>query len=68
MRGYMKSPFRSSNRRNGIASALVRHLLKMIESRGYRGAILQASPMGKPVYEKIGFRQVCRMDQYLLKR
>ena len=55
-------------RRNGIASALVRHLLKMIESRGSRGAILQASPMGKPVYEKIGFRQVCRMDQYLLKR
>jgi GNAT superfamily N-acetyltransferase len=41
-------------------------LAPLLEARslGYRIAILHASPMGHPMYERLGFRDVCRLEHY----
>jgi GNAT superfamily N-acetyltransferase len=41
-------------------------LVPLLEARrmGYRVGTLQSSPQGLPVYERMGFRTVCRMDHF----
>lgn len=51
-------------RGNGIAAAMVVHALKEAASMGCSVAILQASEMGKGVYDKIGFKEYCTIDIY----
>lgn len=51
-------------RGEGIATALVVHVLKEAISMGCSVSILQASDMGKGVYEKIGFKEYCTIDIY----
>lgn len=44
------------DRRKGYASAMVAHALRRAREEGYRFGALQASRMGHPVYERMGFR------------
>lgn len=41
--------------RLGIGFALMEHLLGWLEQQGERRVALEASPMGQPIYEKLGF-------------
>lgn len=52
-------------RRKGIGGLMT--LLPLLEARrqGYRVGVLQASEMGYPLYQQIGFREVCRYQLYL---
>ena len=51
-------------RRRGIGATLT--LLPLLESRkeGHQIGTLQASSMGLPVYQKLGFKEVCRIKLY----
>ncbi len=44
-------------RRRGLGEAVTRHAASVAASAGCTIATLQASPMGQPVYERIGFRR-----------
>lgn len=52
-------------RRKGIGRLMT--VLPLLDARrqGYRTGVLQASPMGFPIYQKIGFRQVCNFNLYV---
>lgn len=52
-------------RRRGIGHALTVAALQRARAHGYRVAILHASAMAVPLYERIGFRRYCEIDQYL---
>lgn len=45
-------------RKRGIGKALVIAACKLARDKGYRYAMLNANQMGRPVYEKVGFRFV----------
>ena len=42
-------------RGQGVASRLVEAMIDWATHRGYRRIVLHASPMGRPVYERLGF-------------
>ncbi|HUS15790.1 MAG TPA: GNAT family N-acetyltransferase [Chloroflexia bacterium] len=44
----------------GRGTAVTVAALEGARAAGYRWAGLQSSPMGLPIYERLGFRQVCR--------
>jgi len=55
-------------RRKGYGEAIVRHALqKAHESTGLTKSALHATAMGKPVYERIGFRPVADFRWYMQK-
>ena len=51
-------------RGKGIGAELTRAPLWDARSLGCRVAILHASKMGYPVYQRLGFQEVCEMDRY----
>lgn len=51
-------------RRHGLGSALSYEPLKEAVKRGYRWSVLQAQPLGVPVYPKLGFQVVGRMKVF----
>ena len=54
-------------RGKGLGAALT--LLPLLEARerGYRAGVLQSSESGFPVYRRLGFEQVCRLDHHFLQ-
>ncbi len=55
--GYITSMFvQAEYRRQGIASGILKRLLKAGAEKGYQVYFLSASDMGRPLYEKFGFK------------
>jgi GNAT superfamily N-acetyltransferase len=50
--------------RKGLAGNILRRLLLDARGRGQRTASLQASPAGRPLYERLGFRTVGSLHLY----
>lgn len=51
-------------RRKGIGSQVTLHPLLLARSMGYKAGILQASEMGKSVYQALGFKEYCWIQSY----
>jgi GNAT superfamily N-acetyltransferase len=51
-------------RGKGLGSALTLHPLREARQMGYQVGILQASDMGYKVYQRLGFKEVCRLYCY----
>jgi len=52
-------------RGKGIGRTITLAPLLEAKRRGYRAGILHASKMGQPVYERMGFREYCRIGEYV---
>lgn len=52
-------------RKHGVGSAMTFHAMAEGKRRGADQVILQATEMGRPVYEKLGFETVFAYDEYL---
>ena len=55
---YMVATLKEA-RGKGIGSAITREPLLLAKDAGYDVAVLEASELGLPVYERLGFRRVC---------
>ena len=55
-------------RGKGIATKLIVKILQMVHEMDLPGAVLQASDMGMPVYEKLGFRKVSNLCTVCLRQ
>lgn len=53
-------------RNRGIGKLITMAPLIFAKERGYRLAILQASPLGEIIYKKIGFKEYCKLGRYQL--
>lgn len=51
-------------RGKGLGAAVSLAPLLEARQRGYRVGVLQSSEMGYKVYQRLGFREVCRMSHY----
>ena len=54
-------------RRQGIGFAITLKPLQEGREMGYRISILQASKMGKPVYLRMGFKEYCKIGNYIMR-
>jgi GNAT superfamily N-acetyltransferase len=54
-------------RRKGFGSLVTRRPLEESRAEGYHLAVLQASEMGVGVYHSLGFREYCRLDEYVYR-
>src|SRR5690606_38498451 len=54
-----------SHRGRGFATLLTQHLLRTAQQQGHPQAILFATPMGEPIYRKLGFQTHHHIIQYL---
>lgn len=51
-------------RRRGYGRWLLTHALEWLDGRGVRAAMLDATPLGKPLYEALGFREQAALDRW----
>jgi ribosomal protein S18 acetylase RimI-like enzyme len=51
-------------RRRGVATALLIHALEFLDERGLATVRLDATPLGQPVYEKLGFNVQFTLSRY----
>ena len=52
-------------RRRGVGRAVTLELMRLGQARGCTDAVLMASEMGRPTYERLGFVEVCQTPQYV---
>ncbi|HSV42809.1 MAG TPA: GNAT family N-acetyltransferase [Methanomassiliicoccales archaeon] len=52
-------------RGKGIGGAITRESMLHAKGKGIRTGILEASKMGLPVYERLGFRKVCEFRMFV---
>jgi len=53
-------------RKRGYSETLMRHVLGEVQQRtGITRTLLQATPAGLPMYQKMGYRKVCQFTIYL---
>jgi ribosomal protein S18 acetylase RimI-like enzyme len=55
-------------RRRGIGAAMTARAVAAGRERGHEVAVLGASPLGRGVYERMGFAEVCRERLFLLEQ
>ena len=55
-----------SQRGKGVATAMINRALMLAREKGCTCATLQASPMGAPLYAKLGFETVDRVSTWML--
>jgi ribosomal protein S18 acetylase RimI-like enzyme len=48
----------------GLGAAVTHQPLLEARAKGYRLGTLQSSDMGYKVYQRLGFKEVCRMNEY----
>jgi GNAT superfamily N-acetyltransferase len=53
-----------TRRGNGIGTALMRHVVHQLDERGVFSIRLDATPLGQPVYEKLGFAGDFALSRY----
>jgi GNAT superfamily N-acetyltransferase len=58
----------SQYRWQGIGTALLQRTVRCLDSRSVLCMKLDATPQGKPVYEKFGFVSECDIERWMLKR
>lgn len=51
-------------RRKGIAATMTLHTLREARKQGYRVAILSPTDMSMAIYQRIGFREYCKLHHY----
>jgi GNAT superfamily N-acetyltransferase len=51
-------------RRRGIGTALMQQALRFLDERNVRSIRLDATPLGRPVYERLGFVSDCQLGRY----
>ena len=51
-------------RGRGIGTAMTREALLLAKKVGYDFAVIQASKMGLPIYERMGFKEYCKIRKY----
>jgi GNAT superfamily N-acetyltransferase len=51
-------------RGRGVGTALMRHALAFLDGRGVRSVRLDATPLGRPIYEKLGFVPQFELARY----
>jgi GNAT superfamily N-acetyltransferase len=51
-------------RGRGVGTALLRHALAFLDGRAVRSVRLDATPLGRPIYEKLGFRAEYALARY----
>jgi ribosomal protein S18 acetylase RimI-like enzyme len=52
-------------RRRGIGTAMTHRALEEARGMGLDIGVLHATPMGVSLYERLGFRECCRIDHYV---
>ena len=52
-------------RHRGVGYAVTSFLLDEARARGCTESVLQATRLGRPVYERLGYVEVCRVPQYV---
>lgn len=52
-------------RRRGVGTAMSVAAMREGQDRGYRIAVLGTSPMGRGVYERLGFREACVLRDFV---
>jgi GNAT superfamily N-acetyltransferase len=51
-------------RRRGFGRRLLLHALTWLDEKGVRAVMLDATPLGQPLYESLGFRQQDTLDRW----
>lgn len=52
------------HRRQGFGTAITHHALNLAQQRGYQHACCMSSHMGKPIYQRLGFRVQLNVPEY----
>ncbi|MGE3807745.1 MAG: GNAT family N-acetyltransferase [Gemmataceae bacterium] len=51
-------------RGQGIGTSLMQHALHFLDGRGVRSVRLDATPLGQPIYEKLGFQPQFKLQRF----
>lgn len=54
-----------NHRRKGLATKMTHYLLSRARAKGYWIATLQATEMGKSLFQRLGFTEICLFYEYL---